>query len=315
MIDIAQAYTLIKTFGYMVIRKVPYYPLIVSFDVTNRCTLKCQHCYWREQKQEGELTEEEFLNKIREIKKAHPTLLGAVWLGGEPLLRKNLVETGKKSFLFNEVITNGTLPLSDWHDVRFAVSVDGTKKFHELTRGKNIYEKIKENINRKDLNVNIICIITKINQECLEEMVVEWSKTNIRTIGFGFYTPILGKDNEKIWLDFKARDLVIERILKLKKKFPSFINTSETMLNNFRSDKCQEITEKCRRDYAPYISMCFDSMLKRKFPCVIGENAMCEKCGCGGAILTENIKSGDWSFLKEHLKNRIPFFGRNKKEN
>lgn len=293
---------IVKTGLLLFLKKPIYYPLIASFDVTNRCTLKCKHCYWWEQEHGKELSDEDFLRKIKELKKLHPTIIGAVFLGGEPLLRKDLVEKAKKVFSFKEVITNGTLPLPYWKDVRFAVSVDGTKKYHEAQRGINTYEKIKKNIDRSEINVNIICIVTKINESCLEEFVEEWSKTKVRSIGFGFYTPILGKDNEKIWLSFKERDKVIARLIKLKRKYPNFINTSETMLNNFLSENSRAITEKCRRDFAPYNSMCFNSLMERKFPCVIGELADCTKCGCGGSLLMENIRQGDWSFLRQHLK-------------
>lgn len=292
-----------KVGGEIILKKIPQYPLVGSFDVTNRCTLKCKHCYWWEQTHDKELPEGVFLTKLKEIKKVHPTLISAVWLGGEPLLRKDLVFEAKKLFSFNEVITNGTIPLPDWKEVRFAVSVDGVEKYHELQRGKGCYKKIKKNINRGDLNINIICVITKINEKCLEDFVEEWSKSRVRSLGLAFYTPIKGKDNENIWVSFKERDKIIERIVKLKKKYPDFINTSATILNSFRSENCQAITERCRRDVAPVNSMCFDTNLKRKFPCVIGELADCEKCGCVAAVFGESIKSGDKSFIWEHLKN------------
>lgn len=299
--------TLIQIGWALTRSKLPSFPIVGSFDVTNRCTLRCKHCYWWEQEHLEELSDEEYFKKIWELKKIHPTLVSAIWLGGEPLLRKDLVARCKKLFSINEVITNGTLPLPDWKDVRFAVSIDGTKKYHELQRGLNTYDRIKQNINRDDVNVNIICIITKINQQCLEKFVEEWSKTKVRSVGFGFYTPIKGKDNSKIWLDFKQRDQVLERIKLLKKDYPEFVNTPDSFLNNFHSSKCGEVTQRCRRDYAPFLGMCFDAMMKRKFPCVIGSEADCDKCGCGAATFGESIIQGKKEFIYEHLKTKIRF--------
>ena len=279
--------------------KIPYYPIIITFDVTNKCTLRCKHCYWWLQEHDRELDDDTFFNKVVELKKRHPSLIQAVWLGGEPLLRPKLIERCKTLFSLNRVITNGTLPLPLWKDVRFICSVDGTKEYHELQRGKNTYEKIKKNINRSDLNINLFCVVTKLNYTCLEAYVDEWSKTKVRSVGFGFYTPIKGKNNDELWLDFKERDIVIERIIKLKKQYPKFINSSLSLLNNFRSANCQVTTERCRRDYSAFNGMCFDAYLVRKFPCVIGEDADCTKCGCVVSTLGELIRHGDKTVLLE----------------
>lgn len=277
----------------------PYFPIVASFDVTNNCTLRCKHCYWWEQEHKTELNDEAFYLKVLEIKKRHPTIVSAAWLGGEPLLKVKLVERCKKLFSFNRVITNGTLPLPDWRDVKFVCSVDGTKEFHEVQRGKDTYQKIKKNLDRPELNINLFCVITKINEKCLEEFVEEWNKTHARSMGFGFYTPIEGKDNESLWLDFQERDKVIERLIELKKKYPKFISTSLSILERFRSVNCQSATERCRRDFAPFNGMCFDAVMKRKFPCVIGEKADCEKCGCVASVLGESIYQNKKGFLRD----------------
>lgn len=283
--------------------RVPYYPLVASFDVTNKCTLKCKHCYWWLHKYSNELEDDVFFNKVKEIKLRHPSLLQAVWVGGEPLLRSALVERCKKLFSSNRVVTNGTLPLPAWKDVRFICSVDGTKEFDELQRGKNTYDRIKKNINRSDLDINIYCVITKLNYTCLEEYVEEWSKTYVRSAGFGFFTPSIGMDNESLWLDFERRNQVIDRILKLKKKYPKFISSSVSLLNHFRYPDCLISTERCRRDYSVFSSMSFDPLLVRKFPCVIGDKADCEKCGCVGSTMGEVVRDGDKGLIIGEVKN------------
>ncbi|MDP2860911.1 MAG: radical SAM protein [bacterium] len=291
--------------GILFSKTSPYFPIVASFDVTKNCTLKCKHCYWWEQEHNTELNDEAFYLKVLEIKKRHPTLVSAAWLGGEPLLRLKLVERCKSLFSFNRVITNGTLPLPDWKDVRFVCSVDGAKDFHEAQRGENTYQKIKKNLNRPELDINLFCVITKLNQSCLEEFVEEWSKTDIRSMGFGFYTPIEGKDNESLWLNFQERDKVIERLIRLKKQYSELINTSLSVLENFRSANCRLATERCRRDFAPFNAMCFDTAVKRKFPCVIGEKADCEKCGCIASVLGESIYQNKKDFLIETIQTEI----------
>lgn len=305
MIKLRDIYTISKLGLGLLVRRIPKFPIIAAFEVTSRCTLKCRHCYWWRDKSGRELNDNEFYTKIVEIKKIYPTLISAVWLGGEPLLRTDLVDRCKSLFSFNEVITNGTLPLPSWKNVRFACSVDGTEKYDEAQRGKNTYKKVKQNIDRPDINVNINCVITKINQVCIEEFVEEWRQTHIRSIGFSFYTPIGSEDDKSIWLTFEERDKVIGRLLKLKKKYPDFINSSTQVLNNFKSENCRQITERCRRDYAPFNSLCFDFAMVRKFPCIIGKNADCERCGCTASMFAESIRQGESSFLNQHLRSAL----------
>ncbi|MFH0874407.1 MAG: radical SAM protein [archaeon] len=293
----------IKIGGSFLFSNRMYYPVIASFDVTNNCTLHCRHCYWWEEEHYKDIDENDFYEKVLSIKKAHPTLVAAVFLGGEPLLRKSLIQKCKKLFSFNRIITNGTIELPEWKDVNFLVSVDGTKEYHELQRGKNTYERIKKNLNRPNLNINLFCVITKINQSCIEDFVNEWGggKSPIKSIRFGFYTPIKGKRNDELWLPFKERDEVIDRIMSLKKKYGDFIYSSDTVLNNFKSSVCQQFTSQCRQDYAAFNGMCFNSQLKRKFPCVIGENADCDRCGCVASVMGNSIKNGDISMIKQFL--------------
>jgi hypothetical protein len=47
--------------------------------------------------------------------------------------------------------------------------------------------------------------------------------------------------------------------------------------------------------------MCFDAKMVRKFPCIIGNDAQCDRCGCGGSVVWENIKSGDMTMFLQHL--------------
>ncbi len=293
---------ILRTGMYVLASRLPYYPTVASFDVTNKCTLNCKHCYWQEQDKSEELPDEEFIKRIIQVKRNHPTILQAVWLGGEPLLRAGLIEKCKNLFSFNEIDTNGTLPLPNWKDMMFVCSVDGTKKYHEQQRGKNTYEKIRDNINRKGLDVTINFCITRLNKDCIEDFVEEWRNTYVKGAGFSFYTPIAGKNNAGLWLGYKERDIVIDRLITLKRKYPKFITISEALLRNFKSDRCQQITEKCRTDYAVFNSMCFDSSFRRKFPCVLGEKADCTKCGCVGSVMGEALKQGERSMIMERVR-------------
>jgi len=215
------------------------------------------------------------LNKIKEIKKKYPSIIHASWVGGEPLLRKDVVKQGIKLFPFNLIVTNGTLPLPHWKNCGFNVSVDGTKKYHDEIRGKGIYEKVKKNIAHRD-DISLACTINRINYKCLPEMIEEWSKTKVTGITFGFHTPSKG-EKDPLWLDWKERDRVIYMLVGLKRKYGNFILNSYPILELMLSKNCKEVTANC-----PLLSglFCMDPQGNQKLPCVIGPKADCSKCGC-----------------------------------
>jgi len=268
-------------------------PVGVSIDITNRCNLKCKHCYFWRQNYKAELDNNAWVNKIKNLKNQYKNLLQASWCGGEPLLRKGLIEEGMKLFRYNLIITNGTIPLPNWPNCVFEVSVDGTKKFHEMIRGKN-YDKIKQNINRKDLHVNIACIINKLNYKCLRDMVEEWSKTEVKGIHFGFYSPTKTNSICNLWIDFKLRDKIIEEIRLLKKEYGSFVLPTDKVLDLMLAKNCDEVVSNCSfKDFV----ICLGPDGERKL-CPVGDQAICLKCGHSPPFFMEALRSKDLETLK-----------------
>ena len=270
--------------------KIPK-PVGASIEVTNKCNLKCKHCYFLRQKYKTELSDDEWLNKIKDLKNQH-NLLQASWCGGEPLLRKELIGKLMKFFRYNLVVTNGTIPLPNWNCI-FEVSVDGTKKYHEIIRGRN-YDKIKENINRSDINVNIACIINKLNYKCIKNMVEEWSKTNVKGIHFGFYSPTKSKAIDDLWIDFRLRDKIIKEIRLLKREYGNFILPTNKVLDLMMSKNCNKVTDNC-----PFkeLIICLGPDGKKKV-CPVGNEAICSKCGHSPPFVMEAIKNRDFRTLK-----------------
>lgn len=252
------------------------FPIAISVDVTYKCNLACKHCYFIKQNYERELDCGEYIRLLKGLKHKYPGILHATWVGGEPLLRRKLVEEGMKLFNFNMVVTNGTIELPKWKNCVFNVSVDGTKDYYTEIRGSDCYDLVKRNSDRDDVHVNIACVLNKLNHYCIEDLVKEWEKTKVRGIVFDFYTPVEGAADE-LWLNWEERDILVQKILNLKKRYGSFILNSAPVLNMMKSGKSKEITRDCP---LPQIIMCLDPLGKRKLPCVIGGMADCSRCGC-----------------------------------
>lgn len=85
-------------------------PLNGEIDLTYHCNLKCGHCYGVCEPAKKELTTEEVIRVLDEIRQA-----GCLWLllsGGEPLLRKDFWEIyayAKKEGFIITLFSNGTL--------------------------------------------------------------------------------------------------------------------------------------------------------------------------------------------------------------
>lgn len=131
-------------------------PHQISFDITNKCNLRCLHCYnssGENLQSQNELTDHEvlrFIDEFRDIK-----LLNFCFCGGETLLRKDLiVEATKRLRSYGcenvAMVSNGILmtdevieELIDAGVTRIQISMDGIKaESHDRIRNKKgVYEK------------------------------------------------------------------------------------------------------------------------------------------------------------------------------
>jgi sulfatase maturation enzyme AslB (radical SAM superfamily) len=249
-----------------------------GIDVTHRCNLKCRHCYFSKQGYRSEMATEQWLQKLSRLQAAGFALMICGSMGGEPLLRKDLIDRGRRYFKSNVVFTNGTVDLPDWPDVGFSVSVHGTEKYYYRMTGapRGTYEKIKENVNRKDLEIIIAFCVTRLNYTCIEQMLEEWSQTAVKGIVFEFYTPMKGEDDE-LWLSWDERDRIIDRLLAIKKIYGDFIWISSRIYHLMKSDTASQITAHC--SFAK-IGFSFDPTGRPKLPCQLGPQADCSRCGC-----------------------------------
>lgn len=118
-------------------------PLTVIFNVTNRCNLKCKHCYasYFSRSPKGEMTTNQIKKVIRDLKKNG--CLRINFCGGEPLLRndiKELISYGKAQGLSIDLTSNGVLVPSRLNEIKdikcLTISLDGKPDHHDILRGK-----------------------------------------------------------------------------------------------------------------------------------------------------------------------------------
>jgi sulfatase maturation enzyme AslB (radical SAM superfamily) len=228
---------------------------------------------------------------IKEIKKYRRKygILSMVWMGGEPLLRKDVLKLGVKLFPRNVITTNATLPLINLGEkVKWVISLDGPEDVNDEIRGKGCFKKVLNNLNnlpddfKGDLQCQ--CVITKKNADYVEELIdILRSETPIRGFIFSFYCPRKNDTSEFVWKTLKERDPVVKKAHALKKKYPEFILNKELEFELLLSQNALEVTNNCplKKYLLPlYLG---DEGFEIPF-CCHGNDVDCDLCGSFGVF-------------------------------
>ena len=248
---------------------------VLSVDLTWRCNLSCKTCYFKRLGSHLELSYNQWLALIREWKLKNPNSFGG-WIGGESLLRKDLLKEAMLLFKRNLLVTNGTF---DWSDLpkncSILVSLDGIGKDNDQIRGQDTYEKVVWNIRSSNRLVSTTTTINRLNFQKLAEIVGTFRNTkNVKCSYFTFYTPSKGEGFD-LCLTEKEKDGAISRLLALKQFYGDFIADSRRALELMRSTHRQEVIKNCSLRRA---CRCLSPLGEIKF-CVLGDTADCSRCG------------------------------------
>ena len=129
-------------------------PMQVSIDVTNRCNLRCLHCYNYSGENiyvNNELTDKELMKLVDDICELKP--FNVCFCGGETLLRKDilihLIKKLKSHEINSTIVSNGILltesvakELKECGIGQVQISLDGIGESHDKLRGMSgAYEK------------------------------------------------------------------------------------------------------------------------------------------------------------------------------
>ena len=250
-----------------------------SVDVTNQCNVRCDHCYFFEQDHASQLSLERWREQFERMKTEGFCFYQCTWVGGEPLLRPEIIELGRRYFKYNTVTTNGSISLPDWKDVSWYISVDGGRRTHDRMRNTpGLHDTITRNIEQSaGLKITIAYCITRENSTEILAALDEWGRNQkVRNMVFSFFTPIRGLD-DSLWPGKAEKDQIIERLLEQKKVYGDFIVNSERALRLMKSDRSRMVTDNC-----PFAEKSFafgpDGAIKE--PCMLGPKADCDRCGC-----------------------------------
>ena len=155
-------------------------PHSVALDITNKCNLRCLHCFNNSGENDvvaNELSDNEVLELVDSICQMHP--FSFCFCGGETLLRKDLVIESLRRLSASGVkcnlVSNGLLANSNTlHELERAglngiqFSLDGLRDSHEHMRGlSGLYDRVLDAIDitaERNLTAPFNCLLSDIVQ-------------------------------------------------------------------------------------------------------------------------------------------------------
>ena len=261
-----------------------FYPAAMV-NITNKCTLSCEHCFvFREanpNKSTGEMTTEAMLKKLAELQHEHQ-IETMLWMGGEPLLRPDVLMGGTKLFEKNTVTTNGTRDLITLPSCTYVISLDGPQKLNDSIRGKDSFEKVMKTMAAipDDFEPTVMCqcVVTKQNEDHLEELVKLLLPTRAEGLTFSFYVPCANDTSLNTWGSLERRDKAVKDAVRLKEKYPKFIWNNRRGLELTLSQNAKHVTDHCpSKKYVLPLYLEGDRFVTPF--CCYGNDVDCDLCG------------------------------------
>ncbi len=265
-----------------------HYPAAMV-NITNRCNLACVHCFVYQDDNPNdalsprlELSTDEMLEVLAALRDRHG-IGHMMWMGGEPLLRKDLLQRGVGLFGTSHITTNGTLPLLDLGpDVLYVVSLDGPEDVNDAIRGAGSFRRVLRRL--ADLpddfssRIQVQCTVTPSNQEHLAALVEVLVDTRVEWMTFSFVVPYLDADPDPGWPDLESRMVAVETVRDLKRRFGGFVRNRSAALDLMAPDIAPEVTANCPvRSFL--LPLWLDGDRFTTPYCCYGNGPDCSRCG------------------------------------
>ena len=221
------------------------------------------------------------LEKLAMLKMRHG-IQTMLWMGGEPLLRPDVLKDGVKLFARNTVTTNGTLAPIELHSCTYVISVDGPPEVNDAIRGKGSFRKVMDTLSgipkRFASTVLCQCVVTKDNEDSLADLVNILRPTRAEGLTFSFYVPRRRDTSSFTWGSLERRDQAVRKVMVLKEKYPDFIRNKKRSLELMLSEKAKSITGRCpsKEQVLPLYQEGKEFVVPY---CCYGNDVDCDLCG------------------------------------
>ncbi len=260
------------------------YPAAIV-NVTNRCTMRCRHCFvYRDgnpNAPRGEMGSQEMLARLTELQEAHG-IQTMLWMGGEPLLRPDVLREGTRLFAKNHVTTNGTIDLIDLPNCIYVVSVDGPPAVNDAVRGRGSFDKVMKTLSRvpEDFPPTVMCqcVVSRANDGSLEDLVDILKGTRTEGMTFSFYSPPRNDTSDLTWGTTERRDRAVREVMRLKEKHRDFVWNNARALELTLSKNSRKVTDNCPSKKYVLPLYLEGNRFVRPY-CCYGNDVDCDLCG------------------------------------
>lgn len=263
-------------------------------NVTNVCNLSCTHCFVfradNPNRPNDRMDDATMLHQLQALRDRHH-IRSMLFMGGEPMIRRDLVLKGMQLFDSASIVTNGTYGIPSVPGHLVTVSLDGPEELSDAIRGKGVFQKVQKAIFERDAQDGTIVIlqmtITKQNAPGIEEFVETVRHWPISGVAFTFYVPRNEEHSDLAWDDLRERDEVVRRIIAVKQKYPDVVKSNVGALELMLSDRSLAVTgehgETCGLRQMLPLYMGEGGNFERTF-CCYGNDVDCTRCGAYGVF-------------------------------
>jgi hypothetical protein len=122
------------------------------------------------------------------------------------------------------------------------------------------------------------CVVTRQNQDRLEELIELLRPTRCQGLTFSFYVPCARDDSDLTWGSLENRDPAVREVMRLKKEYPDFVWSNRRSLELMLSENARAVTDKCpsRRLVLPLYLEGEEFTVPY---CCYGNDVDCDLCG------------------------------------
>lgn len=276
-------------------------PILGTIILTDFCNLSCKHCA---------------VNNINKIMYPYNDILEEMnnlynegirilfFCGGETLTWnyegrtiRDLIRKAKEiGFLVVNIVTNGTIDLDlPEADVIF-LSLDGTKKNHNLIRG-NTFDTILNNISKANSsNICVYMAVNNINYKDIEPLCKLVKETpNLSSISFNFHTPYQGTEHLSLTNDQK-----VQAVNSIK----SMISGGYPVFNLYSA-----LDYYLKNKWERPCYQCLVSENKQRFVCgrCVEIDGLCDKCGYLFAVEFSLLCKGNVRVILDMIRTYLKY--------
>ncbi|MBQ7613718.1 MAG: radical SAM protein [Butyrivibrio sp.] len=216
-------------------------PFLIA-SITSSCNLHCAGCYSRcnnateDTEPVAQLTDEEWLKVFDEAEELGVSFI--LLAGGEPLLRKGVIESaGKKQSILFPIFTNGTY-MTDKYFEEFdrcrnlipIMSIEGGKEATDTRRGEGVYDKLVSNMDAlKEKGIIFGASVTvtteNIKEVSSESFISMLSDKGCKAVIFVEFVPVT-EEAEHLAPGDDDREYLRSEIMRLRKDHEEMVFVS-----------------------------------------------------------------------------------------